>query len=211
MVVRMHRISHDSRQYRRYKAQFESSWTHPNKSATVKQIYLADEDELDRSCRGTQFNKYLDRNGEEWDEWFHGTQRACYVGEAGDSLSYCYNPECSLCCILRYSFDVRQASDGGMFGRGIYTSPCSSKADIYAKNHYIRSNKHAILICRVVSNSPRLMTTADHSLTSPGYGYDSVAGLTQGDGGSLKYPEVVVYRNDAIVPVGVIIYTREAC
>ncbi|KAI1109767.1 hypothetical protein F5Y14DRAFT_392265 [Nemania sp. NC0429] len=205
----MYRVSHDCWQYKRYKHHFLNSWTHEDKSADVKEVYLANESDLDRSHRGSRFNKYLDQNGQECDEWFHGTQRACYVGEAGSYLTYCYNPECYLCSILRYSFDVRHASDSAMFGRGIYTSPCSSKSDTYAKNHHIRSHKHAILICRVVSNAPREMTAADHSLSSPGHGYDSVRGLTVSEGGSLNYPEVVVYRNDAIIPIGVIIYTRE--
>jgi hypothetical protein len=34
-----------------------------------------------------------------------------------------------------------------------------------------------------------------------------VEGLTKSDGGPLNYPETVVYWNDAIVPVGLVVYT----
>lgn len=36
-----------------------------------------------------------------------------------------------------------------------------------------------------------------------------VEGIPREYGGTLKNPETVVYRDDAIIPVGVIMYTRQ--
>lgn len=48
------------------------------------------------------------------------------------------------------------------------------------------------------------MPANDWSLTT-----SKVEGVTINNGGSLQYPEFVVYREDAIVPVGLIMYTRK--
>ncbi|KAI1192359.1 hypothetical protein F5X97DRAFT_337617 [Nemania serpens] len=204
MVVQMYRLQQTDPRYQSYESQFNNSWNHPGKSAKVKQIFLAEESGIDRAYRGKRFNTY--RNNGNFEVYFHGTQRACNIGRWGTSLRYCKKPECRLCSILWHSFDVKFS--GCMFGAGIYTTPCSSKADIYARNHHLLSSRHAMLICRVVSNYPRQLGAADSSLASPGSGYDSVRGLTVLEGGTLNYSEVVVYRNDAIVPIGVIFYTR---
>ncbi|KAI1171846.1 hypothetical protein F4777DRAFT_593377 [Nemania sp. FL0916] len=126
MVVQMYRVSHGSLAYQRCEDQFLDNWEHPEKSAHVEDIYLVDEIDFGRSFRGTRFNTYMEQNGGEYVKGYHGTRRACHVGESGKSLIYCDNSECNLCCILRHSFDVKHATDKGMFGRGIYATPCSS-------------------------------------------------------------------------------------
>ncbi|KAI1112562.1 hypothetical protein F5Y14DRAFT_442541 [Nemania sp. NC0429] len=199
----MYRLQHSDRRYKTYEGQFKQAWTHPGKSANIKEIYLAEESGINRAYRGKRFQ----RNNSSYKVYFHGTQRACNIGRWGSALRYCKKPECRLCGILWHSFDVKFS--GCMFGAGIYTTPSSSKADSYARNHHLLSSRHAILICRVVSNYPQRLAAADPSLTAPSSGYDSVQGLTIQEGGTLNYPEVVVYRNEAIVPIGVIFYTRK--
>ncbi|KAI8946347.1 hypothetical protein F4801DRAFT_583502 [Xylaria longipes] len=207
MVVQMYRIYPTDPKYKTYETQFNQGWTHTDKSAKIKRIYLANDNDINRAYRGKRFNRY--RGNKRYETFFHGTQRACNIGRWGNSLRYCKKPYCSLCGIMWHSFDVKYTGPLCMFGTGIYTTPSSSKADNYAKNYRLLSRRHAVLICRVISNRPQDLRVADHSLTSPAPGYDSVRGLTVADGGSLNYPEVVVYRNDAIVPVGVIFYTRK--
>ena len=63
-------------------------------------------------------------SGNERRRW-HGTGRNCNIGDNGQT-SFCSSPQCSLCCILRTSFDMAR-SKGGNFGSGIYTSSASSK------------------------------------------------------------------------------------
>jgi hypothetical protein len=60
---------------------------------------------------------------------WHGTTRKCRIGDNGQA-TLCCSRECSLCCIIRSSFDISQAmkkTGWGRFGRGIYTSSASSK------------------------------------------------------------------------------------
>ena len=66
--------------------------------------------------------------GNERRRW-HGTNRNCNIGDNGQT-SFCYSPQCSLCCILRTSFDTGHSAKKhglGCFGNGIYTSSASSK------------------------------------------------------------------------------------
>lgn len=39
---------------------------------------------------------------------FHGTSRHCLLGESRDRTRPCTLPECSVCCIIRNSFDVKK-------------------------------------------------------------------------------------------------------
>lgn len=85
----------------------------------------------------------------------------------------------------------------------------STEADTYAKNHHIHSSQHAIIVCTVVRGNVKQLYAADHSLTSPGAGFDSVEGMERQRGGAINYKEIVVYREDAIIPRAVIMYTRK--
>lgn len=96
-----------------------------------------------------------------------------------------------------------------MFGKGIYTTSISSKADGYAKNHRIRSKRHAILLCLVYVGIAEPMYRADHKKRAPIPGCDSVMGMIDIHGGSLEYPETVVYDKAQAIPIGLIMYSRE--
>ena len=66
--------------------------------------------------------------GNENRRW-HGTQRKCNIGDKGVT-NFCTDSGCSLCCILKTSFDIRfvgRVTDRGIYGAGIYTSSTSSK------------------------------------------------------------------------------------
>ncbi|KAH7180467.1 hypothetical protein DER46DRAFT_567094 [Fusarium sp. MPI-SDFR-AT-0072] len=60
----------------------------------------------------------------------------------------------------------------------------------------------------VVSDRPQRMFSTCPYRTAPDPGYDSVEAVLFRDGGIVNYPETVVYRYDAIVPVTVIMYER---
>ncbi|RWA05028.1 hypothetical protein EKO27_g10075 [Xylaria grammica] len=172
MVVQMYRVYPDNPKYQEYETKFNKGWTHAGKTARIKRIYLAKDKDVNKAYRGKRFNQY--RGNKRYQTYFHGTQRACNIGRWGTSLRYCKKPDCSLCGIMWRSFDVKYTGPGCMFGAGIYTTPSSSKADIYAKNHRLFSRRHAMLICRVIASRQQNMTAADHSMTSPSPGYDSV-------------------------------------
>ena len=66
--------------------------------------------------------------GNENRRW-HGTRRKCNIGDKGIT-SFCTDTNCSLCCIIKSSFDLsffKGATGWGRFGAGIYTSSTSSK------------------------------------------------------------------------------------
>lgn len=66
--------------------------------------------------------------GNENRRW-HGTRRICNLGDKGHT-QFCSSPSCSLCCIIRTSYDITlwgKKTGWGRFGKGIYTSSTSSK------------------------------------------------------------------------------------
>ena len=66
--------------------------------------------------------------GNENRRW-HGTRRKCNIGDKGVT-GFCTDSKCSLCCIIKTSFDLKffkGATGWGRFGAGIYTSSTSSK------------------------------------------------------------------------------------
>jgi len=72
------------------------------------------------------------RNGNERTLWL-GTRRGCNLGETGQK-NPCRTPSCSLCSIIRGSFDIGKSmtsTPAGRFGLGIYTSTKASKC-VYA-------------------------------------------------------------------------------
>jgi len=141
--------------------------------------------------------------GNENRRW-HGTRRECNLGDQGQT-KFCSSPTCSLCCIIRTSYDLKlfgKNTGFGRFGRGIYTSSTSSKSNDYAKNH-CTSNLKAILLNKVVVGKGYKTVRDNRTLTRPPPGYDSVLAET---GGTLNYDELVVYRNEAIRPSYLIMY-----
>ena len=95
-----------------------------------------------------------------------------------------------------------------MFGHGIYTTSTSSKADHYVMNSRIHSHKHIMLLCLVFVGESEKLYGPDYTKTAPSPGYESVTAATTAENGAVLYDETVVYREDAIVPVGLIVYTR---
>jgi len=131
--------------------------------------------------------------GNERRRW-HGTTRKCRVGDKGVA-TLCSDPLCSLCCIMKSSFDlsfVAKKMKWGMFGVGIYTSSTSSKFVPYPSsafgllsNGFGRSNGYsrndctstwkAMLLNKVVVGKGYKMITSNPALTEPPAGYDSVS------------------------------------
>jgi len=125
---------------------------------------------------------------------WHGTNRNCNIGENGRT-SFCYSPQCSLCCVIKASFDIaysKKKTGWGRFGNGIYTSSTSSKLVEYApfvttsvlilavsrSNDYsknlVPSPWKALILAYVVVGNPKTFTTDQPTLTQPPAGFDSV-------------------------------------
>ncbi|KAI0925692.1 hypothetical protein AcV5_008363 [Taiwanofungus camphoratus] len=135
---------------------------------------------------------------------FHGTNRACLLGETSQNVVLCNLPECYLCAILRESFDVERCGYKHKFSRfGSGISACSSKADDYVQNGSKDAVWRVLLLNRVVIGRAKRLRRNVVNLTRPPSGYDSVIGEP---GVDLNYEETVVYRNDAIRPTHLVVY-----
>lgn len=115
------------------------------------------------------------------------------MGDDGRT-SFCYSSQCSLCCIIKTSFDIahsKKKTGWGRFGNGIYTSSTSSKfvvlspivktvltLDICRSNDYstnlVYSPWKALLLSYVVVGNGKKFTTDQPTLTQAPAGFDSV-------------------------------------
>ncbi|KAJ7111953.1 ADP-ribosylation [Mycena epipterygia] len=195
--------------YTQLEKHFQDGWKHPKKPKphvhAIFEIVLTEESlvsflryralvELSRVSRHA--NEQL---------LFHGTNQRCLLGDARQRTRLCNIPECLLCSVIRNSFDVENCGKRHKFrrfGKGIYTTACSSKADDYFRG-LPDSPFRAVLVNRVVVGNPLNRKSNDEELTEPPDGYHSVVGVP---GGDLNYGETVVYRNDAIRPAYLIVY-----
>ncbi|KAK0753752.1 hypothetical protein B0T18DRAFT_424249 [Schizothecium vesticola] len=210
MDLPMRRLSPRDRDYKLYAKKFKDNWLHPGKTAEVVHIYLASGTDLRSSVRAQKFaNTLKTKGGGAFLTRFHGTQRSCQIGDGPNSdIEPCGKADCHLCSILKEGFDLKRAKTTGMFGPGIYSTTCSSKADIYAKNNHIRSNRRIILICRLVGDKPQMLSVAEQNRRAPDPNFNCVEAVVNVNGGRVQYPETVVYDADMIIPVGFIVYKR---
>lgn len=193
--------------------QFKSSWRHYGSACPpVRRIYkiISPPTSLVNynayraavESRG-QFLSAGRTEGNENRRW-HGTRRVCNLGDKGHT-QFCSSLQCSLCCIIRNSFDLSlfgKKTGWGRFGKGIYTSSTSSKSNDYSHND-CQSSLKAILLNKVVVGKGCKLLQDNTTLTSPPSGFDSVLAEK---GGSLNYDELVVYTNDAIRPSFLVMY-----
>ncbi|GJJ10242.1 hypothetical protein Clacol_004468 [Clathrus columnatus] len=137
---------------------------------------------------------------------FHGTTRACNLGDNGKT-ALCQIQNCALCSIIRNSFQLQRAGSKhpwhngapGRFGRGIYTSATSAKAHDYQKNTGSFPN-NAVLLNKVVVGKGKKLGQEDPTLTDAPSGFDSIIGEPAGANfvSDLNYDELIVYREEAI-------------
>ncbi|KAJ7757697.1 hypothetical protein DFH07DRAFT_1060525 [Mycena maculata] len=193
--------------------QFKTSWRHTGKTCPpVRRVYKiispqtswanykAYQTKIENSGHFVASGRSAGNENRRW----HGTRRQCNLGDKGQT-QFCSSTTCSLCCIVRSSFDISlwgTKTGWGRFGKGIYTSSTSSKANDYSHNDCTSSLK-AILLNKVIVGRGCKLTQDNVSLTAPPAGYDSVLAEK---GGSLNYDELVVYTNDAIRPSFLVMY-----
>ncbi|PPQ78504.1 hypothetical protein CVT26_005143 [Gymnopilus dilepis] len=192
--------------------QFKASWRHGSACPPVRRVYKI----LVPPALLSAYNSYKTAvetrgqfvaagraEGNENRRW-HGTRRICNLGDKGHT-QFCSTPSCSLCCIIRTSYDISlwgKKTGWGRFGKGIYTSSTSSKSNDYSHND-CKSNLKAILLNKVIVGKGCKLLQDNTSLTAPPAGFDSVLAEK---GGSLNYDELVVYTNDAIRPSYLVMY-----
>lgn len=140
--------------------------------------------------------------GNEGRRWF-GTRRECQIGDNPNWMAYCADPQCSLCTLLKKSF---RKGTPGRHGTGIYVSALSSRADELSKNGSSSGTRKAAVLTSVVIGRGLKCLSDRPDLTAPPAGYDSV--LTE-TGTSMAFDEVVVYSEDAIRPIWLVLYDTD--
>jgi hypothetical protein len=192
--------------------QFQVSWRHSSACPTVRRIYkvvlkqsfVAKYDAYRASVENRgQFVAKGRTAGNENRRW-HGTNRECRLGDHGNT-AFCNSASCSLCSILRNSYDTNrfgQKTGWGRFGAGIYTSSTSSKSNDYS-NNITPSALKAILLNKVVVGRGYQMYQDSTSLNAPPAGFDSVIAQV---GVSLNHDELILYTNDAIRTSYLVLY-----
>jgi len=198
--------------------QFVKGWRHPTKQP-APQIHHIYEILLSHNMLKT-YAAYLDRiekkhrfastgvpAGNQEYQW-HGTRRVCQLGEDLSKTAICSSKTCPTCCILVGSFNAQFAGHAPgrnflRFGKAIYTSAVSSKADDYTQA--TASGYRSLLLARVVKGKPDKRNVGDKKLTAPGPGFDCVEGMV---GPELNYEECCLYNNDAVRPAFIVLYKR---
>ncbi|KAG8896987.1 hypothetical protein FRC01_011523, partial [Tulasnella sp. 417] len=190
--------------------QFKTAWKHNNNPPKVAKVYkiilpqsLIDSyDTYKRNLEST--GNFAGKGMEPANErrrW-HGTRRICKIGDDPKNLKFCANAQCSVCLILKNSYDVKFAA-AGMFGKGIYTSATSSKSDTYTRGAAPGSQYKAMFLNRVAVGKGKILTSADSSLRVAPAGFDSVIA---NPGSGLNYDELIVYDNNAIRTSWLLLY-----
>jgi len=104
----------------------------------------------------------------------------------------------------RLSHEICQLKNAwGRFGAGLYFAPDAAKSNDYAQPH---KEIRCLILCKVVVGKTMICTQDQPDLLAPPMGYDSVLGEP---GGTLNYPEVVIFNEDAILPAYVVFYRLE--
>lgn len=194
--------------------QFKTSWRHQTPCPTVRRVHkvivspasIAKYDAYRAAVESRGNFVAAGRSAGNENRRWHGTTRECNLGDNGNSM-LCSSQTCSLCCILRTSYNLNlfgKKTGWGRFGHGIYTSSTSSKSNDYSTN-LNPSKLKAILLNKVIVGKGYKMTQDNTSLTTPPTGYDSVLAEVV-NGGSLNYDELVCYTNDAIRPSYIVMY-----
>jgi len=195
-------LAYNSDEYGLVENLFRKGWKHREKSKPpVQAVFkiMCTEESLVRYqvYRASRGNEHF---------LFHGTRRACLLGEDGRHGQPCSSANCSICSIIQYSFDISRSGSTHhfqRFGAGIYTSACSSKADDYSSNADQPAGLRVLLVSRVVVGNALKRRKNATSLTGVPVPYHSLIGET---GDDLNYEETVVYDNDAIRPAYLIVY-----
>ncbi|KAF5367731.1 hypothetical protein D9758_009882 [Tetrapyrgos nigripes] len=224
-------MDHSDKAYSEVEKLFQKGWKHPEKGKPViRAIFtvLSPQKSLDSYAEYkyfafnlcsispinvlvrfqvqvvNQLSNYRRRANEQL--LFHGTSQLCPLGKNPSAPpDVCSLRSCSLCSIIKNSFEIRRCGtrhNFRRFGNGIYVTSCSSKADDYFSSP-LRSNFRVLLVNRVIVGKPLKRKYNATSLNELPSGYNSVIGVP---GGDLNYEETVVYHNDAIRPAYVVVY-----
>ena len=161
----------------------------------MKFIFAVTNPTLERKWQA--YGRTVQGNGIE--KLYHGTTLACKIAT---TCQLCKQGSCGICGISSAGLDPQCISRDSFqrFGAGFYLAPNSSKCNDYVQG----CNGHkAMLLCDVYPGRKFTLQRNRQHMTKPPSGYDSVHGHV---GEDLNYPELVVYKPEAVMPRYIIIY-----
>ena len=137
------------------------------------------------------------------EQHFHGTALKCDVFK---NKELCKISDCGICGISNEGFSIQHIRNTFQrFGKGFYLAPHSSKANDYTHEYNCGGVRYrAQLLCDVCPGKKYTLKETDQSLKGPPPGCDCVYGQV---GGDLNYPEIVVYKEGAVMPRYIVVYT----
>jgi len=192
-------------EYKLIARKFNEGWQHPNRTLpTIKRIFYVAYSSTGLVHLG-KFSDYSNKVGNT-QMLFHGTKRACRIGESPTEVTSCTRDDCNLCKILRGSYNMERAKGARMFGPGIYSTLASSKADDYVSNAENNLRTRVMIVNHVALGRTKTMYEASHDMQHAPHLFNSVTAATYPEGGKVNYHEAVVYREDAICANAIIIY-----
>ncbi|EKM52576.1 uncharacterized protein PHACADRAFT_198629 [Phanerochaete carnosa HHB-10118-sp] len=172
---------------------FYEQWKHPNKKRPeVVKVYKV----YPQNSHMQRFQAYKARVPDNSRRRWHGTTRRCRIGDSAQNLNFCFNAQCAMCNILQTSFDLSRAARGPgsyqRFGAVDYIDEAGG------------SSYRAMILTDVTMGKAAKLRSEDRTLTQAPPGYDSVVG-EPGFTSCVKYDEAVVYKNEAIRPLYLVI------
>jgi len=172
---------------------FKEAWKPANRTLCppVRNVYRVVETSSSRDA----YSSYAKLHGNECFR-YHGTRRSCQLGENGNA-KLCTSSFCNACSIIKTSFKVSLANPGGAFGKGVYTSSASNKS-----SNYSDSNKKGVMFLTKVALGKVHNVNRFAEVKACPSGKQSV--IFNRMNGELN--ETVVYTNDAIRPVFLIVF-----
>jgi len=177
--------------YSEVEQRFRRAWKSSDVCPSIKKVYKI----IENKSFLQPYDQYKRRVGNEVFR-YHGTSRSCTLGSQGNT-QICSSTACKLCSILRTSFKVSLANPSNRFGPGgVYTSSAANNAYSYSIG-----GRGAIILTKVVLGTVYNASRASEVMSCPP-GHNSVVYDLQN--GILN--ETVVYTNDAIRPVFLIIF-----
>lgn len=187
------------REFMEMSQKFLRAWKKKNGSPKVISIFAVTNPTLKRQW--DNYRKTLAPKKSE--EHYHGTKLTCNITS---SQGLCSDGNCGICGISSAGLDrqcIGRIIDFQRYGSGFYLAPNSSKCHDYTQG---ANGYRAMLLCDVLPGRRYNLQTNSQNLTGPPIGHDSVYGQV---GDKLNYPEVVVYKPEAVLPRYIIVYQKD--
>ncbi|KAI6650921.1 ADP-ribosylation [Oopsacas minuta] len=150
-----------------------------------------------------EYRRTLGPYGQYEELLFHGTTVKCDIVK---TKKLCDSKDCGVCSISKVGFKLDKSGSvhkWTRFGHGIYLATNSSKSHEYTVGSY---DVRTLLLCKVLTGHKYETYTNMADLTEPPKGFHCVQGKV---GPTLNYEETVVYNDQCILPLAILVYELE--